>query len=81
MNSPFAVFMPSARAPALIPFAIAAMMVGDGEASSGILLDQALRRGLSLVGRIIEHLNIEFVQADTAGGKPRPAAAQPQIAR
>ena len=43
-------------------FAIGAMVIGDRIAQRGIALDQALRDDLDgLVGRIVEHLDIELL--------------------
>ena len=43
-------------------FAIGAMMIGDGKAARSVLLDQSLSDRLGFVGRIVKHLNIEFLE-------------------
>ena len=62
MNSPLAVFIPSASAPAFESLAIGAMQIANRKSLRRIVLDQSLRHRLSFVRRIIQQLNVELVQ-------------------
>ncbi len=60
-NSPVAVFRPSCKRPGLISFAIGAVQVLDRESERLIFLDQSLGKRVSVVGGIVQYLNLQQV--------------------
>ena len=59
MNSPVATFSPASSAPALKPRAIDAVEVVDVEAARGVAAHRQLGDLGRLVGRVVEHLDLE----------------------